>query len=181
MGSFESCPLFPDTAPPVFTSFLHWKVSSVANGSNLMQKYRRPLKIDSQNREERSKGWEQKKLVYGLNKGVDTKASYTLFVFRILRMFLQNVPRNTKHLLYAFRISCKFCVLLMPRKNKLQNPLTFRMNANPDAKSKKRARNTPLYTFHFSHFAIVFAFHDECIAGLMELMLKNSVYTTDYT
>ncbi len=87
--------------------------------------------------------------------------------------------------LYSFRISCKFCVLLMPRKNETRNPLTFYANADPGAKcckmrtvkkgmrnakqvrqnakkvtqnAKKVTQNTLLYTFHFSHFAIIFTY-----------------------
>ncbi len=53
----------------------------------------------------------------------------------------------------------------MLQKNKLQNPVTFRANADPGAKCEKRKKgcetkevtqNTPLYIFHFSHFADVF-------------------------
>ncbi len=92
------------------------------------------------------------------------------YTFRISRMFLRNTPQNMKHSLYTFRISCEFRVLLMPRKNKPRNPLTFRANANPGAKccemrkakkgtqnTKKNIQNTSLYTFCSSHFAIVFA------------------------
>ncbi len=54
------------------------------------------------------------------------KAGYTLFVFcisrGISRMFSWNTPQNTKHSLYTFRISGKFRILLLPRKNKPQNP-----------------------------------------------------------
>ncbi len=93
-------------------------------------------------------------------------------------MFLGNTPRNMKHSLYTFRISCEFRVLLMPRKNKPQNPLTFRANADPNAKYEKQKKghkikkltwNTPLYTFHFSHFAI------KCIAGLSEVISSISI------
>ncbi len=63
--------------------------------------------------------------------------------------------------------SHKFCVLFMPRKSKPQNLLTFRVNAeNADPgvkwcemrKVKKVMRNTPLYTFCFSHFTPIFAY-----------------------
>ncbi len=43
-------------------------------------------------------------------------AGYTHIAFG--ECFSRNTPRNTKHSLYIFRISCKFRVLLMPRKNK---------------------------------------------------------------
>ncbi len=56
-------------------------------------------------------------------------------------IFSQNTPRNKKHSLYTSRILCEFRVLLMPRKNKAQNPLTFRTNADP-AKCKKWKRGT---------------------------------------
>ncbi len=48
-----------------------------------------------------------------------------------------NTPRNTKHSLYLFCILCEFHILLMPRKNKPRNPLTFRMNADPNVKCCK--------------------------------------------
>ncbi len=80
-----------------------------------------------------------------------------LYTFHISQMFLRNTRQNTKHPLYTFRISCEFRVLLMPRKNIPRNPLTFRANANPDAKccemqktkkgvqnAKKVTQNTPL-------------------------------------
>ncbi len=89
-----------------------------------------------------------------------------LFVFR---GYFVNI--FTKHSLYTYRISCKFRVLLMPRKNKPRNPLSFRTNADSGAKccemqkvkkgaqnGKKVTRNTLLYIFHFSHFAIIFAY-----------------------
>ncbi len=65
-------------------------------------------------------------------------------------------PRNTKYSLYPFL----FHVLLMPRKNKPQNPLTFRANADPDAKYS--AIHFSFFTFH-NHFQI---FYDKCIAGI---------------
>ncbi len=49
--------------------------------------------------------------------GLVRKAGYTDLAFR--ECFLQKkkkTPRNTKHLLYTFRISCEFRVLLMPQK-----------------------------------------------------------------
>ncbi len=76
----------------------------------------------------------------------------------ISRMFSQNTPGNKKHSLNTFR-TCEFHVLLMPQKSKLQNPLTFRTNADPGTKCcemrkakkgaqnvKKVTQNTPLYT-----------------------------------
>ncbi len=58
-------------------------------------------------------------------------------------MFSQNTLRNTKHSLYTFRISYKFCVLLTPRTNELQNLFTFHTSANTGAKceSEKGARD----------------------------------------
>ncbi len=90
----------------------------------------------------------------------------------ISQMFSQNTPRNMKHSLYTFRrISCEFCILLMPRKNKPQNPLTFCANTNPGTKccemrkAKKRMQNvkksdTKYATVHFSFFAfgIIFVY-----------------------
>ncbi len=62
----------------------------------------------------------------------------------------------------------------MPRKNKPQNPLSFRANADPGAKCKKqkkeremrtKSRKIPCYMlFVFrDHFRV---FHNKCIAGL---------------
>ncbi len=50
-----------------------------------------------------------------------SQAGYTLLA--LPKCFSQNTLRNMKHSLYTFRISCEFRVLLMPRKNKPQNPL----------------------------------------------------------
>ncbi len=88
---------------------------------------------------------------------------------KISQMFLQNTPQNTKHSLYSFGISCEFCVLLMPRKNKLWNPLTFRANADPGTKcckmwkakkggAKCEKSDAKYLAIHFSFFAIVFAY-----------------------
>ncbi len=44
--------------------------------------------------------------------------------------------RNTHYTLF----SCEFRVLLMPRKNKPQNPLTFRTNADPGEKCGKQKK-----------------------------------------
>ncbi len=41
-----------------------------------------------------------------------------LYTSSILRMFSRNTPRNTKHSLHTFCISCEFYVLLMLQKNK---------------------------------------------------------------
>ncbi len=97
-----------------------------------------------------------------------------LYTFRISHFaeicecFRKTPTQNMKHTLYTFRISCEFCVLLMPWKNELWNPLTFNANADPGAKCEKWkkwarsaikvTRNTSLYTFCFLHFAIVFAY-----------------------
>ncbi len=89
-------------------------------------------------------------------------------------VFSRNTPRNTKHSLYTFHISCEFRVLLMPRKNKPRNPLTFRVNAGTGAKCekpKKGTRNAKYPTIHFSFFAFrtnFRVFSDKCIAGLTE-------------
>ncbi len=58
----------------------------------------------------------------------------------ISQMFLRNTPQNTKRSLYTFRISCEFHILLMPQKNKPQNPLTFCANADPSTKCEKRKK-----------------------------------------
>ncbi len=87
-------------------------------------------------------------------------------------MFSRNTPRNTKHSLYIFRISCEFRVfLLLLRKNKPRNPLTFCTNADLGAKfckirkkeseTRKNWRKIPRYTLFV--FRI---FRDKCIAGL---------------
>ncbi len=75
------------------------------------------------------------------------KAGYTLFTFR--ECFSRNTPQNTKYLLYTFRISYKFRVLLMPQKNKPRNPLSFRANVDPGAKCEKSGAKYPRYTFRF--------------------------------
>ncbi len=80
----------------------------------------------------------------------------------ISRMSLQNTPRNTKHSLHTVCISCEFHVILMTRRNKPLNHLSFCANTNPGAKccemrkvergmwnAKKVLWNTTLYTFHF--------------------------------
>ncbi len=95
----------------------------------------------------------------------------TLFVFCFLRVFCEccrethQKIRNTHYTLFI--LHANFCVLLMPRKNKPRNPLTFRTNANPGMKcckmrkakekGQRKTWNTPLYIFRFSHFVIVFA------------------------
>ncbi len=87
-----------------------------------------------------------------------------LYTSRVSQMFSQNTPQNTKHSLYTFRISCEFRISLTSWKNKLRNPLTFCANGNPGAnccetwKVKKVTQNTPPYTFHSLHFAIIFAY-----------------------
>ncbi len=82
--------------------------------------------------------------------------------------YFANTPRNIKHSLYNFRILCEFHVSLMPGKNKPRNPSTFHANVDPGTKcekqkkgtgnGKKVTRNTPLFTFSFSHFTIVLAY-----------------------
>ncbi len=89
----------------------------------------------------------------------------------------------TKHSLYTFRISCGFRVLLMPRKNKPQNPLTFLMNGRPwcemlqNAKSEKKKggskceKSDAKYpTIHFLFFAFRIHFRlfcDKCVDSLI--------------
>ncbi len=101
----------------------------------------------------------------------------TLYTFRISRGFLQNTPRNTKHLLYTVRISCKFRVLLMPWKNKPRNPSTFHVNAwlkwemckaKKGTRSTKKRHKIPRYTLFIfcAHFRV---FQDKRIASLMRV------------
>ncbi len=94
-------------------------------------------------------------------------------------MFLRNIPQNTKHSLYTFRISCEFCVLLLLQKNKPQNPLTFRANADPGTKccemrkvkkggAKCEEGDAKYLAIQFSFLAFCDHFHifyDKCIAG----------------
>ncbi len=78
-------------------------------------------------------------------------------------MFSQNTKQPS---LYTFRISREFRVLLMPRKNKPQNPLTIRTNADSGAKCKKRKKrgvkceksDAKYLAIHFLFFMIVFAY-----------------------
>ncbi len=91
-------------------------------------------------------------------------------------MFSRSTPRNTKHLPYTFHISGQFCVLLMLRKNKPRNPLSFRTNANHGVKREKRKkgretqkkwRKIPRYTLSFFAFRVHFRrFCNKCIVGL---------------
>ncbi len=105
-----------------------------------------------------------------LNTNLQQQRTGRLYTFLIShfagisRVFSQNTPRNMKHSLYTIHISCECCVLLMPQKNKPQNPLTFPTNADPSTKCKKRKKgaryakkvmqNIPLYTFVFAYFVI---------------------------
>ncbi len=74
------------------------------------------------------------------------------------------------------RISC----FINAAKNKPQNPLSFCANAKPTAKCEKRGvkcekvvQNTLLYTFHFSHFASIFAYFTTSVRPAL-----NVVYTS---
>ncbi len=59
----------------------------------------------------------------------------------------------------AGHISFEFRVLLMPRKNKPQNPLTFCANSDPGAKCREtRKKWHEIPPIHFSFFAFVFAY-----------------------
>ncbi len=100
-------------------------------------------------------------------------------------VFSWNTPRNTKHSPYTFRISCEFRVLLMPQRNKPRNPVTFRTNADPGAKCKKRRKKSDLkYTaIHilFLAFCDRFGvFHDECITGLKHYSVFVGCGTNEY-
>ncbi len=89
------------------------------------------------------------------------KACYTFYISHfagISQMFSQNTPQDTKHSLYTFHISCKFHVLLMPRKSKPRNPFTFHVNANPCTKCRKKQKegceiekSNTKYIFCFSY------------------------------
>ncbi len=57
-----------------------------------------------------------------------------LYTFCILRVFFVKHITKYETLTIYFRISCGFRVLLLLRKNKLRNPLTFHMNANAGTK-----------------------------------------------
>ncbi len=99
-----------------------------------------------------------------------------LYFTDILRMFSRDIPRNTEHPLYTFRISCKFRVLSIPQKNKPQNPLTSHVNANPGAKCEKQKKGCKMWksdakylAIHFLFFAFCDCFHifrNKCIADL---------------
>ncbi len=102
-------------------------------------------------------------------------------------MFSGNTPGNVKHSLYTFCITCEFCVLLMPQKNKLQNPLTFRVNVNSSAKwckmqkankigTKREKSNAKYPAIHF----LFFAFRDKCIASLTRYLTKDRTINTAY-
>ncbi len=98
-------------------------------------------------------------------------------------MFLQNTPQSTKHALYTFCISCKFCVLLMPQKNKPRNPLTFctnieyrpwcemLRNAKSEKRDPKREKSDAKYpAVHFLFLAFrdhFYIFCDKFIASLI--------------
>ncbi len=82
----------------------------------------------------------------------------------VASVFLRNPLRNTKHSLYTFRISCKFRVLLISRKNKAENLFSFCANANPGVKyceMRKKGREIPRYTLF-----VFRVFCDKCIASL---------------
>ncbi len=83
-------------------------------------------------------------------------------------------------------MSCKFRILLMPRKKELRNPLTFHANADPGVKcevkkgAKREKRNTIYLAIHLSFFAFrkrFRIFRNKCIADLKHrksLMNMNS-------
>ncbi len=110
-------------------------------------------------------------LLSDCNRGVFVRPAIHVSQFAFHECFSRNTQWNIKHSLYTFRISCEFRVLLMPQKNKPQNHLSFRANANPGVKCcemqkakkgaqnvKKVAQNTPLYTFRFLLFPSIFAY-----------------------
>ncbi len=63
----------------------------------------------------------------------------------------------------------------MTQKNKLQNPLTFRVNVDPGAKCEKS--EAKYATIHFSFFAFRECFRtlrEKCIADLSEIILNKN-------
>ncbi len=79
------------------------------------------------------------------NRGISVRPAMHFSRFGFHKCFSRNTQWNTKHSLYTFLISCKFRVLLMSQKNKQQNPLGFRTNANPGkiavkCKQRKKGR-----------------------------------------
>ncbi len=84
--------------------------------------------------------------------------------------FLWNTLGNTKHPLYTFHISFKFCVR---EKINYEILLTFCENVTPGAKWckmwKKVWQNTLPYTFCFSHFASISCYFVKCV----QLALEN--------
>ncbi len=116
-----------------------------------------------------------------------------LYTFAFCECFSRNTPRNTKHFLYTFRMKCKFRTLLVQRKNKPQNPLTFCVNADPGAKccempkAKKGTQNAKYPAIHFLFFVFCAHFHifrDKCVAGLSDIWaigIKLSVIVDTYT
>ncbi len=92
-------------------------------------------------------------LKYSLN--INSKSGYTCFVFCISQVFRYVLAKHTTkyetfsiHFLYFMRIF----YFINAAKKKLQNPLTFRANADPDAKcfemqkAKKGVRNAKKVT-----------------------------------
>ncbi len=67
--------------------------------------------------------------------------------------------------LYTFRISCEFCVLLMPWKCKPWNLLSFCLN-DPGVKCEKRKKGCEIPRYILFVFCISRPFRDKCIAGL---------------
>ncbi len=95
-----------------------------------------------QNQKE-SESCEEKK--YGPEIGFLVSLLRPAIHFSYFVKFLQNTPENTKHSIYTFHISGELRVLLMPRKNKPRNTLTFRKNADLGAKyceKPKKRRET---------------------------------------
>ncbi len=101
-----------------------------------------------------------------------------LYTFHISHFACINTPRNMKHSLYIFCISCELRVLLMPRKNKPWNPSTFCANVDTGTKCEKRKKGCemwkkwhkiPRFQFFFFAFHNRFCvFCDKCIVDLKE-------------
>ncbi len=89
-------------------------------------------------------------------------------LIRLSRVFSTKHTTKYETLTIHFLHFMRFCVLLMPRKNKSQNPLIFRVNADPGAECKSEERGAKreksgmkYHTIHFSFFSV----RKKCIAS----------------
>ncbi len=97
-------------------------------------------------------------------------------------MFSQNTPQNTKHAIYTFCILRKFCVLLMPRKNKPKilwlcaRMPTLGWNANSKKKDAKHKKNYVKYpTIHFLFFTFCDRFQVYSRLNILREILNSLV------